>query len=135
MAKKHFTDEEVRTLLANPYTAKVTTTYISFTSEFKELFWKDYCNGLPAKMILQQYGYDPDVFGQSRISGIVYHLAKKRLKDPANELKPRSCVSVNPDDPAAAIKQLEHEVQYLRQEIEFLKKISSVRISKEQEKS
>ncbi len=135
MAKKPFTDEEVRILLANPYTAKVTTTYISFTKEFKELFWKDYCSGLPAKTILHQYGYDPEIFGDIRIRGIVYNLAKKRLKDPANELKPRSCVSVNPDDSAAAIKQLEHEVQYLRQEVEFLKKISSIKISKEQRKS
>lgn len=135
MAKKPFTDEEVRILLANPYTAKVTTTYISFTKEFKELFWKDYCGGLPAKTILHQYGYDPEIFGDIRIRGIVYNLAKKRLKDPANKLKPRSCVSVNPDDPAAAIKQLEHEVQYLRQEVAFLKKISSIKISKEQRKS
>lgn len=135
MAKKPFNEEEVRILLANPYTAKVTTTQISFTDEFKDLFWKDYCNGLPAKLILQQYGYDPEMFGQSRINGIVYHLIRKNLKDPTNELKPRSCVSVNPDDPATAIKQLEHEVQYLRQEVEFLKKISSIRISKEQGKS
>ena len=134
MPKKHFTDEEVKILLDNPYTAKVTTTYISFTKEFKELFWRDYCNGLPAKTIFRQYGYAPELLGESRIAGIVYNMSKKNLKNP-DALKPRGCVTVDPTNPETAIKQLEHEVQYLRQEVEFLKKISSLRISKEQEQS
>lgn len=134
MAKKPFTDEEVKILLENPYTATVTTSYISFTKEFKELFWTDYCNGLPAKTIFRQYGYAPELLGDSRVNGFVYNLTAKNKKNP-DALKPRGYVTVDPANPETAIKQLEHEVQYLRQEVEFLKKISSLRISKEQEQS
>ncbi len=45
MSKKVFTNEEVEMLRNNPYTYAVTPHILSFTKEFKELFWKEYQAG------------------------------------------------------------------------------------------
>ena len=45
MSKKVFTNEEMEMLRSNPYTYAVTPHILSFTKEFKELFWKEYQEG------------------------------------------------------------------------------------------
>ena len=45
MSKKVFTNEEVEMLRNDPHTYVVTPHILSFTKEFKELFWKEYQEG------------------------------------------------------------------------------------------
>ena len=40
MERKRFTEEEMAELRKNPYTYMVTQGQLSFTVEFKELFWR-----------------------------------------------------------------------------------------------
>lgn len=131
MSRKHFTAEEIKILCNNRYTLKVTEAQISFTKEFKEQFWLYYCNGMTSKQILSKCGYNPDMFGKSRIKGLRGMILK--------EMKERDCFqhTANPGvmNSAKELKQLQHEVKYLRQEVEFLKKISSIKTTKKQEDS
>lgn len=69
MSKIKFTDSQIEELKANPYTLTVTTNQITFTREFKILFWSDYQNRMSPRSIFQKYGYDPEVLGRSRITG------------------------------------------------------------------
>ena len=129
MSKVKFTPEQQDILRSNPYTAKVTASIISFTKEFKELFYKEYLAGRIPKEILQEYGYPVEILGKKRIWGIAYIIRKEfekngsfddiRTKKPGEKPK-----SLTPED---KIRHLEHQVNYLTQEVEFLKKISSIR--------
>ena len=69
MSKKVFTNEEVELLRNNPYTYAVTPHILSFTKEFKELFWKEYQAGEIPRQILEKHGYPADVLGKERIWG------------------------------------------------------------------
>lgn len=141
MEVKRFTGEEMDALRQNPYTYKVTQCHLSFTAEFKELFWKHYNEGMTPKDILASLGYDPDVLGENRVNGIRRHIKEDSGKQDGfrNGRRPRS-VSAGagtnvPTDAADEVRQLRNEVEYLRQEVEFLKKISSIRTSRKQVKS
>ena len=61
MEVKRFTGEEMDTLRSNPYTYKVTQCQISFTTEFKELFWKYYNKGMTPRDILPSLGYAGEI--------------------------------------------------------------------------
>lgn len=131
MKRRTFTADEINILRNNPYTFKVTTGQIHFTKEFKELFWLNYCSGMTPAQILRKYGYDPKIFGKDRVSGIQAHIKKEAEKD--NGFRDGSSPALkrpsetNAEDPEEMIKQLQCEVKYLRQEVEFLKKISSIK--------
>ncbi len=124
MSKKVFTDQEMEMLRVNQYTYAVTPRILSFTKEFKELFWKEYQDGAIPRQIL----------GKKRIWGIA-HVIKKQYYSPeglhegplpkAGQASAADCKTTEEQ-----VKQLQGEVKYLRQEIEFLKKISSVRTTR-----
>ena len=141
-AKRVFTEEEMEALRNNPYTYRVTPSTISFTKEFKEKFWADYQAGegkVSPREIVEKYGYDPDVLGSDRLSGIQSTLRKtylsgqefyegSRPREKKASAKPKSSKDTRSTDPA--VRDLQARVDYLEQEIEFLKKISSARITK-----
>lgn len=131
MSKKVFTDQEVEMLRGNQYTYAVTPHILSFTKEFKELFWDEYQAGAIPRQILEKYGYPADVLGKERIWGIA-HVIKKQYYSPEGLHEgalPKTAQAVAADGRTTEeqVRQLQGEVQYLRQEIEFLKKISSIR--------
>jgi len=61
MARKMFTQEQVRVMAENPYTLHVSTTQITFTNEFKKEFWRRYQEGDTPRTIMYDLGYDPEV--------------------------------------------------------------------------
>lgn len=127
MSKSKFTPEQQQLLRNNPYSIRVTENVLSLSKEFKELFYKEYLAGALPRDILQKYGFPPDVLGERRIWGISYTIRKqfedigefRDVRAPGSPLK-----EVSPED---KIRQLEHQVSYLTQEMEFFKKISSIR--------
>ena len=141
MEVKRFTGVEMDALRANLYTYKVTQCHLSFTTEFKELFWKHYNEGMTPKDILLSLGYDPDMLGENRVNGIRMHIKEEFEKQGrfSSGRKPRNTPAGvgtgNPMNPADEIRQLRSEVEYLRQEVEFLKKISSIKTCRKQEGS
>lgn len=130
---KRFTTEELAELRENPYTYKATPAQLRFTAEFKERFWNEYNNGALPREIIVNCGYDPEALGSSRINGILLHVREAATKGDGfrSESKPRSkkeTVSKDTDlTPEGKIQKLEKELAYLRKEVEFLKKISSVK--------
>lgn len=142
MKTKRFTEDELTELRSNPYTYKATPGKIQFTAAFKERFWKEYNAGKRPEDIVKDCGYDPEILGRSRITGIQLHIREQFIQDggfhegrrpgAAPQSGDKSEAAVSPEE---EMRQLKSEVKYLRQEVDFLKKISSVRTSKKQEKS
>lgn len=126
MSRIKFTEEQIAQLSDNPYTYKVTSNHLLFTKEFKELFWDEYCQGSTPMEILKRCGYDTELLSESRISGIGQIIRKeaalgkgfhdgKRPSDSSDTQKEITCDT-------ATFRKMQDELEYLKQEMEFLKK-------------
>lgn len=140
--RNYFTEEQITELSNNLYTYKVSKTTIKFTDKFYNDFWKLYIDELPNKDILTKLGYNSYVLGIKRIEGIVTKLRKKRLTDDqrlqainknAKVRRPPADTKYSEMKSQDAIKAMEAELTYLRQEVEFLKKISQLEKQKKRE--
>ena len=137
MNRNKFTKREIQLIKNNPYTYKVTESQIFYTKEFKEEFWRRYQAGESPRAIVEALGYDPDMLGQYRINGLQINIqrqakrpegftqGKGRHKGRKAELYD---VDTAPSD--ETIIKMQHELLYLRQEVEFLKKITSIKDTK-----
>ena len=137
MSKKLFTEEEQQLLRQNPYVYSVSESSLSLTKEFKELFLEAYNKGQSARNILENYGFDPDILGKHRIWGISSYIRSEYQKygefTEGHNTRGKRSSSPNLSSPATVadeIRQLKHEVDYLKQEMEFLKKISAIRTTR-----
>ena len=74
---KEYTAKEMKLLCANPYTYKVTKGKLYFTIEFKEAFWTAYQAGVAPRKILEDFGYDLEIFGQKQIDSIVQSIKRQ----------------------------------------------------------
>lgn len=116
--KTKFTDNQIETLKTNPYTLTVTASQITFTREFKELFWIDYQSRMTPR--------DPKVLGRSRMTAF-----QQMLKREVNAglsfhegARPsglrKEFLSPADDTPSAnTIKDMQHRLEYLEQEMDF----------------
>ena len=77
MRSHAFTDEEVKVLRENKYTAFVSNSSIRFTLEFKEMFLEKKKEGVPARRIFLEAGYDVDILGTSRIKNLSKRIQKE----------------------------------------------------------
>lgn len=126
---KAFTAEEQKKLSENPYTYKVTSTTIKFTVEFKKLFYEMKSKGMAIRDIFISLGYDPDILGPSRMEGVSYKLNKAMRErgyfwegtHPHSSILDGEC----PEPTAENFQRMFHELQFMKQEIDFIKKISS----------
>ena len=128
MSQRLFTKEEQELLAANQYTFRVSDKQLSFTAEFKSLFWDDSCVGNTPAQILRKYGYPTEILGESRITGIQRMIKKESQKADgffSGRRPPAESSAEEPPDAASQqkrINKLEQKVQYLEQQMEFLKK-------------
>ena len=140
-SRHRFTPDQVIELTRNPFTKHVTPCTISYTLEFKNLFLSRYEAGVRAKDIFIELGYDPNVLGDSRIYCFAYELINKIEKgEPLTEIpythqveKPAN-VDYNTLPSQQSIAAMQRELTYLRQQVEFLKKISQLDTKKKPEK-
>lgn len=135
-----FTQEQVEQLAANPFTLSVTVHRISFTLEFKNLFLSHYENGESVKDIFVALGYDPNVIGYNRMYSFSNRLLNQiEAGEPLTEGSVRKPAEkpVNTDYntmPAQqSVASMQRELTYLRQQVEFLKKISQLDTTKKSE--
>lgn len=129
---KEYTAREMKLLKANPYTFKVTKNKLYFTIEFKETFWTAYQAGMAPRKILQDLGYDLEMFGQKQIDSMVQSMKRQaesgngfrqgenRTRRKKDELSIQEGAAAEPKE---TLENILNEVKYLRQEVEFLKKI------------
>ena len=131
MSKKTHTNplskREVEELKKNPYIASVTTNTVRFTEAFKKLAYEKKCQGAPVTETMRQCGIDPELLGASRVEGFRYTLNKKAKQ--ANGFSDgrngnyRRPPKTGEETVEQRIRQLESELAYTRQEVEFLKKL------------
>ena len=132
LAKKTFTENEQKLLKRNPYTYQVTEQQISFTAEFKQAFWDLYQSGMSATLAMKELGYDTDILGKQRIRGIRTAVQEQALSPEGFRTgykpsrKRRYFENTETSSPDQTIKRLQSEISYLRQEMEFLKKLISL---------
>ena len=124
---KKYTQKQIKELKSNPYTLRVDDKRISFTIEFKKVFWTKYQAGMSPRAIFRELNYNLNYFGQKQIDSIVQRIKKEalvgeftesysrtrriKIKEPSNDITPQN------------IKQMQNELLYLRQEVDFLKKV------------
>jgi hypothetical protein len=124
---KKYTNKQIKELKSNPYTLQVDDKRIFFTIEFKKVFWTKYQAGMSPRAIFKDMNYNLDNFGQKQIDSIVQRIKKEalagvftegysrvnrvKLKEPTSDITPQN------------INQIQNELLYLRQEVDFLKKV------------
>lgn len=130
MGKTHtnpFTKEQVEHLRANHYVKSVSTSTIRFTEEFKRFCYNKRKSGTPVRNIFLECGIDPEILGDKRIEGFCYTINKQAKRETGftdNRQSNRRLPAKSDDGSVETrIKQLEHELAYTRQEVEFLKKL------------
>ena len=127
---KEYTPKQIKKLEANPYTLKVTKNKLYFTIKFKEDFWINYQAGNAPRKILSDLGYDLEYFGQKQIDSIVQRIKKEALsgngfREGENRERRIPVKATNREELSSpqSIERMQNELLYLRQEVEFLKKI------------
>ena len=124
---KKYTQKQIEELKANPYTLQVSDKRIFFTIEFKKVFWTKYQAGMSPRAIFKELNYNLDYFGQKQIDSIVQRVKKEALAGEFTEgyqrykrMKIKEPELLNSEQ---VLQQMQHEMLYLRQEVEFLKKV------------
>lgn len=137
---KEYTPKQIKKLEANPYTLKVTKNKLYFTIKFKEDFWINYQAGNAPRKILSDLGYDLEYFGQKQIDSIVQRIKKEALsgngfREGENRERRIPMKATNREELSSPqpIERMKNELLYLRQEVEFLKKIIMTNNSKKRE--
>ena len=108
-------------LSENLWVKKVTPKLIRYTEEFKEEFLRQYKEGKASRAIVESLGFDYAILGEARIIGIRatcrdYELEKQTLGR-RSEIPVVSGTSTN-----AELKRMQHRMNYMEQQIEFIKK-------------
>lgn len=127
---KEYTPKQVKELKSNPYTFKVTQNKLYFTIKFKEDFWISYQAGNAPRKILTDFGYNLEYFGQKQIDSIVQRVKKEALSgngftegENRQRRVPMNATLEEELSSPQFIERMQNELLYLRQEVEFLKKI------------
>ena len=132
-----FTTEQIEILAANPFTFKVTPRHIWFTLEFKNLFLARFDAGETSMEIFISCGYDPDILGDNRIYGFPRTVRKQLAsgkpltEGPARQADKPERIDYNTMPPQQSVSAMQREITYLRQQVEFLKKITELGNGKE----
>lgn len=131
--RKKFTDEQLEILRANPFTSRVDYHHIWFTLEFQNLFLSRYDAGESSPEIFTSLGYDIDVVGYSRVCQYPRQLKRrlesgKKLTETHGNTKAEEpkYVDYNTMPVQQSVAAMQRELTYLRQQVEFLKKITEL---------
>ena len=137
---KEYTPKQIKELKANPYTLNVTKNKLYFTAKFKEDFWISYQAGNAPRKILSDFGYNLDTFEQKQIDSLVQRIKKQALSgngftEGENRTKRVAMKATDEIELSfpQSIERMQNELLYLRQEVEFLKKIIIAENSKKRE--
>lgn len=129
-----FTEEQMQILMSNRYTYSLTKHRIQYTLEFKQYVMKELAEGNTSVNIFIKAGYDPEILSVQRIYTFVKRLkieaaSSEGLKPPKEYKQARDFAKkkLEEEKTSTAIKELQNQIVYLEQEVEFLKKISSIK--------
>ena len=131
---KEFTPEEIETLRKNPNTWSVNKLRISLTKEAKERILELSDMGYSSQQCLRELGYDTTILGKSRCSSVVYNTQRdvrqgKQVHDGYAKRQPKRFSADELEDLPLnheSYIRMKNELVYLKQEVDFLKKISQL---------
>ena len=124
MANNKFTPEEMSILRKNKYVLDVSPSIVHFSAEFKQEFWDALMHGKLPREIVKNLGVDPEILGESRLSGLKTMIRNEVKK--GNGFRDLNTYLQAGNGYMSAenrIKYLEMQLAYKDQEIDFLKKI------------
>ena len=128
ITQKPLDADEISELSSSPYVSSIISGRITFTPEFKRVAYDLLVKGTPIREIFETHGIDPEILGNARMWGFAQKLRANADREEGfedrrklNSRKPAK--QTREQTLAARVEQLEHELAYTRQEIEFLKKI------------
>lgn len=134
VVKKLFTKQEVLELRDNPYVASISEETITFTEEFKRIFYEQKRAGVKIRDIFEKYGISPDVIGEGRISSFSWRVNKMAKRTNGfTDLRCNNKRQARKDAPESLeerVRLLEGELEYTKQVVEFLKKIQMAGMEK-----
>lgn len=120
-----FSQQDIKILEENPYVSFASETTIRFTEEFKEIAYVGKQTGTPLPEIFRIYDIDPAILGSSRVEGSSYTWNRRNRKENSDQKRSNTSYQRPPkigeESLIQRIEQLEHELAYTRQEVEFKK--------------
>ena len=119
MGKNYFTPEQVEELKKNKYVKHVSEKAITYTEEFKERFMLEYNSGKLPSQIITEMGFDYNVLGERRVSGLSDRIKKQSLRPEG--FKDTRADNVNMGRPRTRDLSQEELIERQKQEIELLK--------------
>jgi len=127
MARVKFTEADMNSLRESRYVLDVSPSTVHFSAEFKKKFWDAIIAGKKPRGIIIDLGLDPDVLGESRITGLKTMIRNEVKSGRGFRDLETYKTEINGFMTAEAkIRVLEQKLAYKEQEIEFLKKIVSL---------
>lgn len=128
MSKRLFNAEEIDLLRKNKYVKNVSEKSVTYTDEFKLHFISEYQKGLPNSVIFKEAGFDIDVIGNSRIKDASKRWRKAYKNKGVNGLQDtRRGNSGRPRKSEMTASEIidkqKAEIEYLKAEVELLKKL------------
>ena len=118
MRQKPLTKEQREMLENSPYVMKLTDVYVFFKSSFINKFCVDYHAGKTADSIFLEAGIDPKILGKTRVDSLRRHYYKNWLPKHMDEPVRKTITAEEANN-----AKMRHEIEYLRQEVNALKKI------------
>lgn len=110
--------------------SKITKNKLYFTAKFKEDFWISYQAGNAPRKVMHDLGYDLFMFTQKQIDNYVQRIKREALsgegfREGENRQRriPRKTTDEKELSSLQSIERMQNELLYLRQEVEFLKKL------------
>jgi predicted Rdx family selenoprotein len=126
MARKKFTKNEMEVLKSSTYVLNVTPSIVHFSVAFKGKFWQMIMQGITPREAVIELGIDPDVLGETRLSGLKTMIRNEVRKGGFRDIETYTEYIKDYANPEVKVKHLEQVLAYKNQEIEFLKKIVSL---------
>lgn len=142
MGKNNFSPEQIEILKQNPYTLFVSESRLSVTLEAKEKILEMAEKNWSESKILNELNYDRNMIGHARAKNLIAKVKEEAdsrygLHEGYAKRRPHRMTAAeiaeleeNPESYA----RLKNEVIYLREEVEFLKKIFQQETSGKQNK-
>ena len=127
MSTRLLPQEYVKELREHIYVKRASQREVNFTSEFKQLAYDELHKGKTIREIFVEAGFDIEKLGQKRLENFQARVEKEAEREGGFSDKRRNNHRHEAESDSAKLKkrlrQLEHQVAYLQQENDFLKKI------------
>lgn len=119
--------EYVKELREHIYVKSASQRAVNFTPEFKQLAYDELHKGKTIREIFSEAGFDSEKLGNKRLENFQTRLEKEAEREEgfADKRSGNSRQEAQTDEAKLLkrVKRLEHQVAYLQQENNFLKKI------------